>query len=293
MNLETWFDRATHRIAVDVAQVWSKHDAPRTIDTPMLLTVPHVASWVSAMTFEDRLDLLGRVETQALFGEPVIVIAESDGWCEVRLPMQPTAKDALGYPGWIRSDHLVPLAASRPAASTGVITERFAPTFHCDMGKLIGAISGGSLVEVISEQTNGLRVRAPHGECLVDATSLATNRGGPTAHATTFIGLAYLWSGLSGWGVDCSGLVHLTHRMSGVVVPRDSVDQFSAAVPNTVYFRHDRGKGRIHHVAFDLGSTSGEHLMLHAPRTGRVVEFLPITTPPYDHEKVWPEASGV
>jgi gamma-D-glutamyl-L-lysine dipeptidyl-peptidase len=301
-----------HCIGVSLAQVWASPDAARDIDEPIVRAVPDVATWMSALDTEQRLDLLGRVETQALFGEPVLVISESNGWCEVRLPLQPTRKDPMGYPGWVRRDHIVD---STDAVTQVSVTARFARLHHTADSSAFDVLSMGCVVEALGDEAVGdampgdempgddmpgddvlgdavpgvanlsamLTVRGPQGVRYVDAAA-CVQRPDPIAVATDMIGLGYLWSGLSGWGVDCSGLVHLAHRVAGRIVPRDSIDQFAAAVPSTVYFRHDRGTGAIHHVAFDIGSG----LMLHAPKTGRVVEVLAIATPPYDQEVVWP-----
>jgi cell wall-associated NlpC family hydrolase len=138
------------------------------------------------------------------------------------------------------------------------------------------------------------------GGALSDAEQAAsfaerTDRiAGIIAAGSELLGLHYLWGGLSGWGVDCSGLVHLAHRAMGFVVPRDSVDQHAVfgSVPGApngsivpgvgqpVFFRYQTDARRIHHVGLAVSDT----VMLHAPKTGRVVEFLPIATEPYGSE---------
>jgi cell wall-associated NlpC family hydrolase len=95
-----------------------------------------------------------------------------------------------------------------------------------------------------------------------------------------FVGLQYLWGGLSRYGLDCSGLVHLTFREAGVVVPRDASAQHAAARPvelgeertGDLYFFAD-GDGHVVHV----GLVTGRLRMLHAPESGRRIEDAPLT----------------
>jgi len=91
-----------------------------------------------------------------------------------------------------------------------------------------------------------------------------------------FLGVRYLWGGTSGWGLDCSGLVHLTLRSYGVLLPRDACDQaghrdidpvaVDEALPGDLYF-FARPAEKVSHVGFATRSfaSAGVHTMLHAP----------------------------
>jgi cell wall-associated NlpC family hydrolase len=52
----------------------------------------------------------GERVTQALLGEPVLVLEEHGEWLRVVLPWQP-GPDPRGYPGWVRREHLCPADA--------------------------------------------------------------------------------------------------------------------------------------------------------------------------------------
>ncbi len=101
--------------------------------------------------------------------------------------------------------------------------------------------------------------------------AIAADRFAVVDEARGFLGLQYVWGGLSPWGLDCSGLVHLTYRRAGVVVPRDAYAQHAAATavslgseqPGDLYF-FARDDGHVFHVGF----VTGPGRMLHAPETG-------------------------
>jgi gamma-D-glutamyl-L-lysine dipeptidyl-peptidase len=351
MEVEQLSDlQVTHAVvAVPVTAAWANPDAPRPADSAVTQPVPDMAAWMASLTHELRLDLLGRISTSALLGEPVVVVGERNGWSEVRLPWQPTAADPRGYPAWIPSAHLAPSSTRNSSVGNGIGSRTGGdggaavvgsgeadvasgePSVFCVTRRLVPvrASRGGAPVQVLSLGTRlpvvdvdpatgtshaQVQVSSPMGTFWVDADcGVYAVASAPTAFVgrqisdgktageledvkipallaagSELLGLAYLWGGLSGWGVDCSGLVHLAHRVLGLVVPRDSVDQhavFGSVVGEpkpgqAVFFRYRNDSQRIHHVGLAVSDAT----MLHAPKTGRVVEFLPVATEPYGSE---------
>lgn len=98
------------------------------------------------------------------------------------------------------------------------------------------------------------------------------------AEAKRVLGTPYRPGGTSERGLDCSGLVRLTHARVGIPVPRTSQAQFEqlprveAARPgDLLFFATGRGSKASH-----VGIYLGEGEMIHAPGRGRHVETTPI-----------------
>jgi cell wall-associated NlpC family hydrolase len=261
------------RIIRVVATVWTDPDRVRACDGAAVSADPDVADWAAGMGREGRLDLHGRIVTQALPGEPVLVDAEKDGWASVVLPWQPSSLDPRGYPGWVRIEHLTP-GDPDGIAATAVMPAGAPPKTTSAKAAEQNSIDNSAdspFGELPSQPVPGV-----DGEMLV-------------ATARRFLGLDYLWGGFTGYGVDCSGLTSLTHRSVGIVIPRDAHDQVAAGKEieldqlqpgDLVFFGENEGRGVVHHV----GMAIGDGTMLHAPRTGKRVEVCPLDMPGYAEE---------
>jgi cell wall-associated NlpC family hydrolase len=108
--------------------------------------------------------------------------------------------------------------------------------------------------------------RAPAGEWLV------RREGDVLAEARSYLGAPYEWGGMTERGIDCSGLIHMSFRRLGILVPRDSWQQEAGGEPIE---EADLRPGDVicyeGHTAF----WAGEGRILHAARregVRRVVE---------------------
>lgn len=289
-------------IGVPIALVWVDPSAPREVDRLTLAPMPQIAIWMALLSTDFRLDLLQRTGTQALLGEPVIVVDTREGWSEVRLPWQPSSLSPDGYPGWVRSAHLVPLPVNE-GGELAIVRKSLREAVRADDGSTL-ELSFGTILPAVMEGLAIVALRHPNGTTLCvspDAVDLLPNRrfmepGEPSTEtsrqlletAWLFLDMPYLWAGLSGYGVDCSGFVHLIYRSAGIRVSRDAHDQaiqgepveLANALPgDPVFFAGERG---VHHV----GLTTASGRMLHSPRTGQTVSDDLIASPNYEGEYV-------
>jgi cell wall-associated NlpC family hydrolase len=104
-------------------------------------------------------------------------------------------------------------------------------------------------------------------------------RSGIVQTAEQFVGLHYLWGGLSRWGYDCSGLTWAAYRAHGITIPRDADAQFAAGRPvplarmlpgDLVFYEHPI----VGHVAMYIGGGK----MIEAPNSRSDVRIVPLRT---------------
>ena len=100
-----------------------------------------------------------------------------------------------------------------------------------------------------------------------------------SARAEQFLGLHYLWGGLSAWGYDCSGLTWAVYRAHGITIPRDADAQFAAGTPvplakmlpgDLLFYEHPV----VGHVAMYVG----DGRMIEAPNSRSEVRIVPVRT---------------
>jgi cell wall-associated NlpC family hydrolase len=215
------------------------------------------------------------VVSQATLGQVVEVIEGSGDFARVRTPDR--------YLGWVSRSALLEYAdAAAPRYARGgqvvevtglmanlyrepdVTTAR--PTVQAPLATRLEVAGEGPGVRWLS-------VRLPSGETAYVQTGdvKASDPAAPpprgrreqvVATARRFLGVPYLWGGMTAHGIDCSGLVSRVYHANGVRLPRDANLQFEtpdaapverdALLPgDLVFFGEDAGN--VTHVGLFLG----------------------------------------
>jgi len=272
-------------VNVSVATLWTSPRAPRHVDAKATSSPADVRGWLAAMSITARRGLVGRVETQALYGDRLIVTRVAGRWLHVLAVGQPTHRARRGYPGWVPARQVT---THRPARSARVATvARLTTWLHARDGRRALEISIGTRLPVVAVGPRNVVVATPMQRHRVvsaravivrprDEAARVSTRTGVVATGRQFFGVPYLWGGRSGFAVDCSGFTQLVFAMHGVVIPRDADDQAQAGVrarlssllrADPVFFRNS------HHAVSHVGLYVGRGRMLHAPHTGTVVQM--------------------
>ncbi|WFE66935.1 NlpC/P60 family protein [Micromonospora sp. WMMD714] len=271
-------------VRVAVATLWTDPAATRPVDRPALAVPSDTDGWITGMDAAQRVG--DCVLSQLLLGERVLVTAVlPGGWAEVVAVEQAAPRrDPRGYPGWLPTAQLAPAPPTRDRRAGDPPAPLVVDAVSTDLCAAPGgpvALPGvvlGTRLPPLGPAVGGWRpVRVPgRPDPLwvpeVDVAGLpavAPSADDVLAVAARLRDVAYVWGGLSGHGIDCSGLVHLAWRRFGVPLPRDADDQAAVTTPvpageerpGDLYFFARPGRG-IHHVGL-VTAGSGPR-MLHA-----------------------------
>jgi gamma-D-glutamyl-L-lysine dipeptidyl-peptidase len=289
-------------IDVSVATLWKEPGMARAMDAPALAKPAGNSEWVQRMSIKDKLWLVGKSETQALYGEEVQLVESRGEWSKVTVIGQSTPKHAQGYPGWLPTEQLI-LVPQSYLSSEGLYAlvrsktawlmelHEEAPFLEVSFNTKFPVIQAEETWVIVDTPSQGSKRIRRDEVSLLDASK---EQPAPTGEQLVqtgqmFLRLPYLWAGVSGFGFDCSGFTYSLYKHYGIQIPRDAADQAKEGMAvdrselrpgDLIFFARNKGKGTVHHVAMYAGNGQ----MLHSPRTERTLEIIPLSTVEYDQE---------
>jgi cell wall-associated NlpC family hydrolase len=267
-------------IDVSVATLWKAPNIYRAIDRPSITNPVDPVRWSKNLsTTASRVWLDSHVQTQALYGQTVRVLEVRGSWAAVAVRDEPDPQNPNGYPGWLP---VAQLRTGYDESGPGMVVLARTAVLHLNSGRRI-TLSYGTRLPVVSEDLKrNWVVRTPDGFGWVARAALAPSpsisAASIIAQAKRFLGVHYLWGGLSAWGYDCSGIIWAVYREHGQTIPRDADPQFhhgtpvsrSALRPGDLLFFGSPGYAE--HDAIYVGNDR----MLEAPDSAHRVRIAPV-----------------
>ncbi|MFB7460592.1 MULTISPECIES: C40 family peptidase [unclassified Streptomyces] len=149
--------------------------------------------------------------------------------------------------------------------------------------RLLNSLTAQEKAALDAEQERASRASADRVQLGNAAAAPASGRAGAAfAAAQSKIGSPYVYGATGPSSYDCSGLTSWAYAQAGVSIPRTSEAQANAGT--RIYSQSQLQVGDLiifygdqHHVGLYAGSGQ----VLHAPRTGTVVRYEPISNMPF------------
>lgn len=287
-------------VNVPAAVLWSEPGQMRDYDTLILKEKNDPAAWAGGMDTSMRLWLVGKAETMALYGEPVVILERRGDWLKVAAEAQKTTLNEYGYPGWVPATHISDSDIYRnelKSLPNVVVAKKGSRLYsNAELSDVSGGLSYQTRLPLLEEKEQAAVVRLPNGgtgylkRCdIKKAGELTFSRGGIVEEGRQFLGLRYVWAGTASYGFDCSGFTMRLYQSQDITIPRDADEQAREGLEvarrdllpgDLIFYAAKGGRGQIHHVGMYIGNG----MMIHSPNSNSTVRIEAIDNGIYGEE---------
>ena len=177
--------------------------------------------------------------SQLLFGELMEVQAIHKGWTKIRMVYD-------DYEGWIDAKQMFFISDE-----TFSKFNQFPPHLIVDLIGILRNVSNdmlfpvvfGSSLPYIVNNTFYIEDTKYEYEGNITDSNIKPGIEAFINNAYMYLNTPYLWGGRSPFGIDCSGLIQMSLKMTGIKMPRDAWQQ--AEIGSTIDFLPEAGSGDI------------------------------------------------
>lgn len=201
------------------------------------------------------------LSSELCFGAELEILEEKGNWVFTR------QKD--GYLGWAYKPYLSEEInrTSTHLVTAPVIELRAEPDYYSEVLSRVVSGTGvtvqqniGQWTNIVANKTGWIPSSALRAMKDIPQT-IEARRASLIQDSARMIGIPYLWGGMSGNGIDCSGFARLLHRWIGIEIPRDADMQAIAAnrveppfeTGDLLFFGESNGDRHVTHVGMSLG----------------------------------------